>query len=161
MIRLLSPQNADVFKSIRLESLKHAPEAFASSFADWQALSDSEWCSRLERTPVFVAFDGTEPIGIMGLMQQTSSKTVHRASIIMVYIRESYRGTGIADALLARLSEHARSNGIRQLELMVSAENAVAIAFYRRSGFREIGRIPNGLIHEGRVLEQVIMMRTV
>jgi ribosomal protein S18 acetylase RimI-like enzyme len=35
----------------------------------------------------------------------------------------------------------------------------VAISFYRREGFGETGRIPAGFIHEGREIDDVLMVR--
>lgn len=84
MIRHLRPDDIDAFKRIRLEALRRDPDAFATYAEDWERLSDDEWRSRLRSTEVFVAFEGTEPVGIMGLMRQVHRKAAHRASIIMV-----------------------------------------------------------------------------
>jgi RimJ/RimL family protein N-acetyltransferase len=77
----------------------------------------------------------------------------------MVYLRESFRGTGLARDLLAAVVDFARHEEILQLELAVSAENPGAIGFYRREGFSEVGRIPGGLLDGGREIDDVIMVR--
>ncbi|MEP3277980.1 MAG: GNAT family N-acetyltransferase [Stappiaceae bacterium] len=161
MIHHLQPDDIETFKSIRLEALRQDPDAFATYAEDWERLSDDEWRSRLKSTQVFVAIEGTEPVGIMGLMRQAPSKAAHRASIIMVYVRPDQRGTGVADRLLASLTDFASGSGIRQLELMVSAENPAAIGFYRKAGFEQVGLIPNGLLHEGRAFDQIVMARSI
>jgi ribosomal protein S18 acetylase RimI-like enzyme len=83
----------------------------------------------------------------------------HRATIIMVYVRRNLRGTGLAGKLLRAVADHARDIGILQLELFVSAENPAAIRFYQREGFSEIGRIPGGVLEEGREIDDVMMAR--
>lgn len=146
-----------VFKAIRLESLKMAPSAFASTFADWSSLSDEEWLDRM-KTPVFSMLKGDEPIGIMGLMPQRGENRSHRATIIMVYLRESERGAGLADELLKAVMDFAKEDGVRQLELNVNHTNARAIRFYERHGFERVGKIPAALIDEGQEVDELIMV---
>ncbi|TWA19481.1 acetyltransferase (GNAT) family protein [Sinorhizobium medicae] len=85
----------------------------------------------------------------------------HRATLVMVYVRRELRGTGVAKRLLNTVADHAREIGIRQMELAVSADNPAAIRFYNREGFAEVGRIPGGLLHEGREIDDVIMVRRI
>ncbi|MBP2445282.1 GNAT family N-acetyltransferase [Rhizobium leguminosarum] len=157
-IRLIQADEVEAFRRIRLEALRAEPSSFASRYEDWEILPDEEWRNRLNE-PVFIAFQNGEPVGIMGLLRQRSSKMAHRATIIMVYIGKSLRGTGLAGRLLDVVSDHARHIGIRQLELFVSAENPAAIRFYQREGFSEIGRIPGGVLEEGREIDDVMMAR--
>ncbi|MFB2604722.1 N-acetyltransferase family protein, partial [Rhizobium phaseoli] len=42
-----------------------------------------------------------------------------------------------------------------------SAENPAAIRFYQREGFSEIGRIPGGVLEEGREIDDVMMARRI
>ncbi|MER9327142.1 GNAT family protein [Mesorhizobium sp. M0488] len=158
-LKLLDPDDFEIFKRIRLEALRTVPEAFASSAADWESLPDEEWRRRLTNTPVVVSFQDQEPVGLMGLMRQQAGKMAHRATIVMVYLRGSERGGGHAVAMLNLLLDHARTLHIRQVELAVSAENQAAIRFYLREGFHEIGRIPGALLHEGREIDEIMMAR--
>ncbi|PWK68162.1 GNAT family acetyltransferase [Aminobacter sp. AP02] len=158
-LKLLAPEDYEAFKRIRLEALRMTPEAFPSSEKDWAALPDEEWRRRLTNNAVVVSFRGEEPVGIMGLMPQQAAKMAHRATIVMVYLRANERGGGRAVAMLDLLLEHARTLGVRQVELAVSAENPAAKRFYLREGFQEIGRIPGGLIHEGREIDEIMMAR--
>lgn len=159
ILKLLDPDDFEIFKRIRLEALRAAPEAFASSAAEWESLPDEEWRRRLTNNPVVVSFRDQEPVGIMGLMRQQASKMAHRATIVMVYLRGSERGSGHAVAMLNLLLDHARTLGIRQVELAVSAENPAAVRFYLREGFHEIGHVPGGFLHEGREIDEIVMAR--
>lgn len=161
MIRLLDPDDIEAFQSIRLEALRLEPASFASSVEDWEKLPDEEWRRRITGNSVFVAFDGERPIGLMGLMRERSSKMAHRATVVMVYVQKSHRGTGVSTKLLDKLITYARENGIRQLELAASVENPAALRFYRNEGFREIGRIPGGFLHEGREIDEILMVRRI
>ncbi|GLK63596.1 GNAT family N-acetyltransferase [Paracoccus kondratievae] len=153
----LKAEDLPIFKKIRLESLKMAPSAFANTFADWSSLSDEEWQSRM-KCHVFVTLKGQEPVGIMGLLPQLGEKRSHRATIIMVYMRESERGSGLARHLLQVVTDFARQIGVRQLELNVNHSNARAIRFYERHGFETVGRIPAATIEDGHKVDELIMV---
>ena len=56
------------------------------------------------------------------------------------FVRPGHRGTGVADALVAALVEHAAERGARVLRLETGDQQHAAIAFYRRAGFVEIPR---------------------
>ncbi|MCM5557648.1 GNAT family N-acetyltransferase [Pleomorphomonas sp. JP5] len=155
-IRRIGTDNVEAFRRIRLEALREEPLAYASSYEDWAVLGDDEWRDRM-REPVFVAFLAGEPVGLAGLSRQRPSRMAHRASIVMVYVRKSLRGTGVADGLIDAVIAEARGMGIVQLELAVTAENRAAVRFYERKGFVEIGRVPGALIHEGREFDDLMM----
>lgn len=158
-VRRLRADEAAVFKALRLEALTLEPASYASSLSDWAGLSEQDWVDRLEDAAVHAVFRDGEPVGLMGVMRQKSSKMKHRAMLVMVYVRAGERGRGTAKALLQAMLDHARTTGVRQIELLASAENDAALGFYRREGFSEIGRIPAGVIHEGREIDDVMMMR--
>lgn len=160
-IRLLVIDDVSTFRSIRLEALRTEPASFASSAEDWEKLPDEEWRRRTVGNPVFVAFQDDVPVGIMGLMRQSASKMAHRATLVMVYLRRELRGTGLARRLLDAVADYARNEGIKQLELAVSADNPTAIRFYHREGFSVAGRIPGGFLHEGREIDDVIMVKRI
>ncbi len=121
-------------------------------------MSENDWRQRLN-DPVFAIFQDGDPIGLIGLVRERLPRAAHRASITMVYIRKNFRGSGLAKSLLDTVAKFAWDIGVTQLELTVSSENPVAISFYRREGFVEIGRIPAGFIHEGREIDDVLMVR--
>lgn len=52
------------------------------------------------------------------------------------------RGQGLGFRLTGAAMVAARDAGRRRLRLEVRADNAEAVALYRRAGFREIGRTP-------------------
>ncbi|MEP7453370.1 GNAT family N-acetyltransferase [Phyllobacterium sp. SB3] len=145
-------------RRIRLEALRAEPSSFASRFEDWGILSDDEWRQRLN-DPVFIAFNNGEPIGIMGVKRFRPRKMAHRATLVMVYLRESFRSTGFAKNLLDVVIDFARGEGILQIELAVNAESLAASRFYQRHGFIEVGRIPGGLLDHDGEIDDVIMVR--
>ena len=57
-----------------------------------------------------------------------------------IYIREPYRGTGLARDLIDRAVERAREAGCPELTLTVDSDNERATAFYEKLGFETYRR---------------------
>lgn len=159
VVRRLFVKDVDVFRRLRLEALSHEPFSYASVFADWARLSDRQWRQHLSQ-PVFAAFLGGQPVGMMALRLESARKMVHRARLVSVYVRKGKRGTGVAANLLQEAAKYALAHGVIQLELAVSAENIAAIRFFERHRFVEVGRIPNGFLgHDGKHDELIMVLR--
>lgn len=62
------------------------------------------------------------------------------ARLYSIAVAPEARGRGIAEALLAAVEDEARRHGDLFMRLEVRADNAAAIALYRKSGYREFGR---------------------
>ncbi|MGO4622998.1 N-acetyltransferase family protein [Ensifer sp. 2YAB10] len=157
VVRRLSVKDVDVFRRLRLEALSHEPFSYASVFADWARLSNRQWRQHLSQ-PVFAAFLGGQPIGLMALRFESARKMVHRARLVSVYVRKGKRGTGVAAKLLQEVVEYALAHGVIQLELAVSSENSAAIRFYERHGFVEVGCIPDGFLGHDGTHDELIMV---
>ena len=65
----------------------------------------------------------------------------NRAEVDSVAVKPSYRGQGVAAALLARLMTLLRRRGFATLKLTVRLDNTAAIALYRKLGFSRERRI--------------------
>lgn len=57
-----------------------------------------------------------------------------------LYVAPDYRGTGLADRLVARARQYAREEGCGQLTLGVEVANERALAYYEKLGFEPRGR---------------------
>ena len=58
------------------------------------------------------------------------------AEVKRMYVRESARGHGVAQALLARIEKEAADAGFALLRLETGTNQAAALRFYEREGFR-------------------------
>ena len=98
-----------------------------------------------------VATAGVDAIG-------AKYKLRHRAEF-GVSVLQAYWGLGVGRALLDACIECARRAGYSQLELEVVAENARAVAMYKRAGFVEFGRNPRGFKSRISGYQELISMR--
>ena len=58
------------------------------------------------------------------------------AEVKRMYVRETVRGRGVADAVLARLEDEARAAGLDVVRLETGTRQFAAMRFYERAGFR-------------------------
>ncbi|MBE0453499.1 MAG: N-acetyltransferase family protein [Roseovarius sp.] len=70
------------------------------------------------------------------------------------------RGQGIGSALMTRLEEAARGQGIHALVGAVSGANPGAIAFHRAIGFDRVGHLPQVGRKFGQWLDLVLLQKT-
>jgi ribosomal protein S18 acetylase RimI-like enzyme len=145
MIRLdrISPENALVFKAIRLRALEDSPTAFGSTYARESKLTDEEWLQRSRRWATegsigYIAFEGESPCGLVACY--TEEQDPHAAHVISMWVDPGVRRAGAGKVLIEALTTWASSRGLGQLRLMVTSVNAGAIGFYKRLGFRMSGK---------------------
>jgi ribosomal protein S18 acetylase RimI-like enzyme len=159
-VRLITPEDYDVFRALRLESLRLLPANFAADLAQEEASSKEDWLKRLASASSFGGFIDETLSGMVVFSRPSRPKLAHTGDIGAMYVRASAQGTGLADALMTALLQHA-TTVVEQVQLTVNAENARAIKFYRRHGFRQIGIIPRSLHVGDRYYDDMLMFRSV
>ena len=111
------------------------------------------------RSIEILAFLGEKLVGSAGFdVVKSVAKVKHRADFGISVLKE-YWGLGIGSALTEACIECARAAGYTQLELDVVAENAAAIALYKKHGFVEFGRNPRGFLLRNGEYQELVNMR--
>jgi len=159
-VRRLTPDDYDALRAIRLESLRLYPECFAADPDQEEAMSKEAWLARLSTAVSFGGFVDGVLSGMVVFSRPSRPKLAHTGDVGAMYVRDTARGTGLADALMTALIDHA-SDTVEQIQLTVNAENPRAIKFYERHGFRPIGRIPRSLHVGDRYYDDLLMLRAV
>lgn len=143
MVEKITPQNALLFKTVRLSALQDTPIAFSATYERESTLNDDDWIQRtLDWGGVkgigFLAMDEASPCGIAGsFMHQEDEAT---ASLISMWIAPAYRRRGVGRLLVGEIETWARSRGAHSLQLMITSVNDSACLFYECLGFRRTGR---------------------
>jgi ribosomal protein S18 acetylase RimI-like enzyme len=146
-IRRLTAADAEAFRTLRLEALSCAPEAFSASHADEIAKSDGWFSTILSEeaaTAVFGAVEDGELVGMAGFGSNAQEKLRHKGSLWTVYVREAWRRRGIGRLLVQQVIRHAHGK-VLMLQATVNADNAEAHGLYARLGFVAYGREPQAL----------------
>lgn len=159
-VRRLTPDDYEALREVRLEALRLNPAFFSADPAQEEAFSREQWLARLASAVSFGGFVDAALCGLVVFSRPVSPKLAHTGDLGAMYVRDQARGTGLADAMIEAVLDHA-ANEVEQIKLTVNAENARAVKFYERHGFRVIGRIPRSLNIEGRFYDDLLMLRAV
>lgn len=147
-VRQLAASDADAFRGLHLEALQAYPAAFAMAYEEECDLPLSEFESRLEQLVVLGGFVNGVLAGMATLQRHKQVKRRHVAMLWGMYVKDAFRGSGLAESILQAAMERARSE-VDQLELYVAAGNGRASRFYRRFGFERYGLMRRSLRVEG------------
>lgn len=77
---------------------------------------------------------GTELAGYCGVW-----RVLDEGQITNIAVKKDYRNQGIASAILEKILEYSKKNGIKNLSLEVRETNSAAIALYTKFGFVKVG----------------------
>ncbi len=165
MIHLLAPDDAAVYRALRLRALREHPDAFTSSFEeeDLRPLGWSE--ARLRPDPLRphdfflgAVLDGVL-VGMVGLQGRYRAKERHNASVVGLFVAPEAGGQGLGMNLVQDLLARARAlPALEQLDLTVTQGNDRAQALYERCGFSVFGVLPHAIKVNGRDYAKVHMM---
>jgi ribosomal protein S18 acetylase RimI-like enzyme len=157
-IRRLGAADVAAFRSIRLEGLRTAPQAFGSTFEKESIEPTEYFIDRLVRSAVFGGFAGDRLVGVAGFYFLVDTKSRHKGVLWGMFVMPEARGSGLATDLVQKLLEHA-ANEVEQVQLTVSASNGRARRFYERMGFVQYGLEEKSLKYKGEYFDEVLMVK--
>jgi ribosomal protein S18 acetylase RimI-like enzyme len=140
-VRPAGPAEWATLRQVRLAALADSPAAFASTVERERALDETEW-SRRAQSPWFLAWHGAEPVGVVAAFSTAGAGDggpYPSWELVSMWVAPAFRGSGVADQLVAAVIKHVRDDGADRLTLWVADGNARARAFYLRLGFRPTG----------------------
>jgi tRNA (guanine37-N1)-methyltransferase len=152
-VRTARVEDAGIVSAVAAETFEMAcppgtaPEAIAAFIAEH--LSDARFAGYLadpERTVILADVDG-EIAGYTMLIGGEPSDPLVAAAVVgrptvelsKCYVRENFHGHGVASALMTASIDAAAGSGAASVWLGVNQQNARAIRFYEKSGFRQVG----------------------
>ena len=157
-IRQLTPGDAALYRSIRLEGLKESPEAFGSTFEAEFTKPLAWFFERLSSSVVFGAVGEGKLLGIAGFVVREEEKETHKGLLWGMYVRPDARGAGVASRLVGAVIAYARPR-VEMIQLSVVVGNEQARRLYARLGFVEYGIEKNSLKYRGRYYDEILMAK--
>lgn len=108
-----------------------------------------------EKTKLVLTIDGE----IMGYSGVSWTKENHVASF-NIALKKPARGRGLGERLMKVVVDESYDRmGYSILKLRVYGSNTPAVNLYKKLGFKEAGRIPDGLEKDGEFFDEVVMYR--
>ena len=155
-LRRLLPDDAPIYRAIRLEALANSPNAFSSTFEAEKDRSLDWFAARLADAFVLGTFAGPELVGVAGFYVQPGPKHAHKGMLWGMYVQPQHRAVGIGRILVEAIIEHARQN-VELLQLFVVSDNAPARRLYSSLGFVEYGIERHATKYHGEYHDDVLM----
>jgi RimJ/RimL family protein N-acetyltransferase len=160
-IRQLTPGDAALYRSIRLEGLKESPEAFGSTFEAEFTKPLAWFFDRLSSSVVLGAIRDAKLLdakilGVAGFAVRDGEKEAHKGLLWGMYVRPDARGAGVARRLVEAVIAYARPH-VELIQLSVVVGNEQARRLYARLGFVEYGIEKNSLKYGGRYYDEILM----
>jgi len=157
-VRELIPGDAGAFREVRLEALRLHPQAFGSAYTVEAREAVDDFAARIARGGLFGGFIDGQLQGIAGFSVRTEARLIHKGYLGGMYVREPFRGTGLADAIVEAVLAHARTR-VEHILLSVASPNLSAVRFYRRMGFEPYATEPRAMKVDGIHIDEILMIR--
>lgn len=162
-LRTLTSLDAEVYRELRLQSLRLHPEFYLSSYESEKKLSIVTTRIRLEPSEnnfTLGAFDGEEKlVGIVTFFRESRPKIDHKANIYSVYVDADIRKQGVGRRLMLELIARARLlPGLEILNLTVTSNNVAAKRLYESLGFVCYGTEPKAMKIGDEYLDEDLMI---
>ena len=100
-------------------------------------------------------------IGFCMLEKYKNIRTFNELGDCMYFIKPEMTGKGVGRNMLSLIENDAKQNGIKKLVVDISDENEKSIAFHKKHGFVEYGRLKNCWRKFGRNIGIVYMCKEI
>lgn len=138
MVRRLTPQDAQLLRTLRIQALSDAPFAFRGLVSEEIKFPASAWSEMLsaDKNPFFVVEVGNEVCGIAGVLVPDDEREAH---LWFLWVPPTHRGRGNSGLLVNHVIVWARTATAARLLLHCTEGNVHAENLYRRHGFERTG----------------------
>lgn len=160
-VRRLVVADLRAYRALHRFGITEAPLGFVDVLETDAARPDSDVVAMLERGEAWGAFDGDRLVGKLTIDALPYPSLAHTFWVHAVYVHPDARGTGVSSALMEAAIASAAAKGARRIALWVNEANTPARRLYERLGFRETGRVPQGIMAGERFVDDVLMCRSV
>jgi len=110
---------------------------------------------------VLLAFIENKLVGSSDINLEPKIKS--HQGLFGIIIDHDYRGEGIGKILMSTVIKEAveNINGLKLITLEVFGNNSIAQSLYKKMGFVEFGNLPQGLKHQDKFVDQILMYKDV
>jgi ribosomal protein S18 acetylase RimI-like enzyme len=154
--RCVAADDWATLRAVRLAALADAPDAFGSTRARELAFGEAEW-RRRTGSPSFIAWRAGVPVGLISAVDRTKPGGPdgrEHWELVSMWVAPDARGSGVADLLVSALMDAVRVRNAERLSLWVATDNARALGFYLRFGFRPTGSQQVFTRHDGSSFDE-------
>ena len=134
-VREIAADGWRAMRDVRLEALRDAPQAFASTYEREAAFGETDWQRRIAGGGNFLAYApelDAAPVGIAGGFEAKPGTI----ELVSLWVRPHAREHGVGEALVEAVVGWAWAKSTARVHLWVTETNTTARLLYERCGFR-------------------------
>jgi RimJ/RimL family protein N-acetyltransferase len=115
-----------------------------------------------KKSVALVAFINDELVGSSDVDLLEVSIRSHQG-VFGIIIAQKYRGEGIGKILMKSVIRETKKNikDIKIITLEVFGDNPIAQKLYKSLGFVEFGKLPKGLRHKNKFVDEILMYKKI
>jgi ribosomal protein S18 acetylase RimI-like enzyme len=108
---------------------------------------------------IILAFIGNKLVGVSDISLGVGVKS--HIGGFGITVAQKYRSEGIGKKLMELVIQESikKIKGLKIMELEVFGDNHIALNLYKKMGFIEFGRLPNGLKRQDKFSDSVLMYK--
>ena len=159
-IEVLTPDQWQEYRGIRLKALKTDPVAFGESYEREEKKSEQEIREKLEdpNRKAYIIKIGDKVCALAVASLVLPGHVNHQANIHAVFTDPDFRRLGLGSKLLGKILNDLHSNPITsRVSLSVGVEQEAARKMYEKLGFKEFGIGHKEMKINGKYYDQVQM----
>ena len=154
-IRMFQPQDKDklieMYESLSSEAVRWGMPPYK------RERLEEGWFRNLQNITAIVAFYDDKIVGHAQIFKFSHSRRKGTADLA-TYIHQDFQGVGLGTAMLRKLIELAKKEGLHRIGLQVVADNKLAIHLYQKMGFKVEGVMKDAYFGEdGKYRDMLVM----
>lgn len=135
---LLTEDDWERLRDLRLTALRTDPDAFGSSLAREEGFREMHWRMRLRGSPWWVDVDDGADVGLVCVIEEPGAPPGER-HVVSLWVAPGHRRRGVGVRLLDAAAAWSAAQGATSLTVWVTDGNGPADALYERAGFAPTG----------------------
>lgn len=140
----------EMYASLSSEALRWAQPPYTKEVIE-------RWLSNLPNLIALIALHDSKIVGHAQIFRFIHPRR-RGTGDLLIYLHQDFHKVGLGTAMLSRLLELAKKEGLHKLHLYVIAENSPAIRLYGKFGFRTEGVKNEAYLGEdGRYHDELVM----
>ncbi len=108
-----------------------------------------------------LSFNNSKLIAVSGITMR--DKTEKHLGVFGISVAKDFRGEGLGKFLMELVLNEAKKEipSLKIVALDVYSNNLIAQELYKKLGFIEYGRLPNGIMREGKFEDAILMYKNI
>ena len=163
---LRTPEWADLEQLRNLTNEIIREEAFISSIREKTKEENMNWLAETlknieKREQIYLAAEANGRIIGASEVRVSKAERSKHVGELLIFISKDYRNSGVGSYMMKTLIDSAKRIDLKMIKLQTFENNKNAIQFYRKYGFREVGRVPKEIFYKGKYIDNIIMVKEI